>query len=1551
MAGAARKWLFGGVLAVAVVTVAALTALWVVTGTDWGHERIRGYALNGLRSLAHGRANIGRVSGDLLHGVTISDVSITDSTGAAFISVASITTNYKIADLWNKRIELDHAVLVRPVVVLDHRPSRAWNYDRIFPRDTTPHAPSPAPQWGTWIRLTDVRIVDGRVILRTPWAPPTGLAKRAADSVLHVTLGPGSRIIVDEVPGGFQKRTEFDSISGTLPLLRIAQPGEANHLADVSSLSTNAYFFRSPARFRNLRGAFAFTGDSIWWQGAHAEFPASKITADGSFVFTTGDMTLRLHGAPATFADLEWAYPPLPSDGRGTLDAGIKFRGPLMDYQFSNADVTMRAARVRGSLGMSIGDTVAFHDTDLDFSRLDTRTLAELIPGFKSPRPGAFTGHTTLHGGRHALAVNGDFTFDDPSAGASRVIAKGEIGLLDRGNVRARDLELRLLPLQVAMARTWDSTLPIAGQVTGTTKLNGSTETQLAVSMDLTHNDRGETSALAGSATLHFPGSTQIDADLTAKPISLVEIGRLFPSAGLQGSASGPIHTRGPLKDLKVDTELRLPDGGRLTTTGTLDLASATKGYDLDASLFTFNLHTIDSKAPVTSLTAHLTTAGRGTQLATLYSKVAADFSTSHWMQGHDSIAFDTVSLRATASNGMANVERLFAAGAQTRANVSGAFGLVADRSDSLIYRIDVDSLGALNRWLPPSPDTLSVPPRPGVTAAIVAKARADSAALAKKTEIERLATGKPAPKLVVNKPSPVPRDTMLGRLHLAGTLRGNVTAFDLHGTAEGDSVIARGNAARRIVSTYDWTGVRTPESKLAVSAAADRVSAMGFAFDSVTAKATYAASGAEVACAADRGAGCLALPATEGATGHVELAVRQGDSTNLRRYAANGDYTLYSDRRELRLANMTLQFDTAQWTTPHPDTISWGSGGVRVANFDLRNRGSGRVHVSGLIPTQGVADLAVDVDSFPVANVVELLQSDLQTTGDAMLHATVKGTLSNPTFQGRFGLTGAEYNGAPLPDLAGQLSYADKQLVGHVDALHGTGAPMTSVDAHLPVNLALSGVTGGRLLPEPMTLDVAGDSLPIDLIPDFTDAVSSVHGHAAGKFSMRGTFKRPALTGSVLLDHGTTTINTTGATLTDLTGSVRMLGDTVFVDSLAGTALGRVRLAGTLGVGDWREPSFNLTMTSNGARLVNNDYGDLRVDTKLSLTGPFTAANLRGDITIAQGVIYAPEASGHTLVGPGDPALFNVVDTASELAQQLFPRKSPLLAKLTTHLSVSVNQNTWVRNREANVEIYTTDPVIVHDSAQALALTGVITTDRGEYTLLSKQFQIRRGSAMFIGRPGLNPLLQITGEYQVQVATRPVLNIQVAIGGTLRRPNVSLQSDAQPPKTQSELLTLLAFGQSTSSFIASNNSSVVSTGSTTDIVGSGAQFAARRLGTVALGVLAQQVDLSASRALRTDVFHITPSDLPTELGSGGLRGLVDQTRIEAGKYISPETFVSLQEQARNLGATIERRRADGWRFNATIEPRLVLLEPTLSSQPSRPLLGVGVFVLRDWRF
>jgi translocation and assembly module TamB len=364
---------------------------------------------------------------------------------------------------------------------------------------------------------------------------------------------------------------------------------------------------------------------------------------------------------------------------------------------------------------------------------------------------------------------------------------------------------------------------------------------------------------------------------------------------------------------------------------------------------------------------------------------------------------------------------------------------------------------------------------------------------------------------------------------------------------------------------------------------------------------------------------------------------------------------------------------------------------------------------------------------------------------------------------------------------------------------------------------------------------------------------------------------------------------------------------------------------------------------------VLNNDRGRMDADAGLSLTGPFRNAYLAGLINIRQGVGYVPEPSSKRVINAGDPAVFAVMDTSIQYDRELFPTSNPLLEKLRIDVDLTVNRNTWLRSRDANIEMFTEEPVRIRREADALALTGVVSTDRGEYTFLSKRFAIKRGSATFVGGPELNPTIQATGEYEVNLAGRPTFNVRVLIGGTLRLPKLTLESDAQPPIPQSDLLSYLAFGQSTSSLLQLEGSGLTGATATGNLIGVGAELAMRRMGAIALGVMADEIEGDATRGLGADVLNITPGELP-DPSAANVVNFFESTRVEAGKYLSPYFFVALQAQ-RYPGVRAQYRNPRGWRYEAALEPRYLFTPPSLAVQPVPAVTSFGFFIIREWRF
>ena len=77
-------WFF--IILVVAVLIIAGAGLLVVTRTDFGRERVRRIVVSTLSGQAKGGiVRIGKITGNLLTGVTLHDVSISDSTGAPLI--------------------------------------------------------------------------------------------------------------------------------------------------------------------------------------------------------------------------------------------------------------------------------------------------------------------------------------------------------------------------------------------------------------------------------------------------------------------------------------------------------------------------------------------------------------------------------------------------------------------------------------------------------------------------------------------------------------------------------------------------------------------------------------------------------------------------------------------------------------------------------------------------------------------------------------------------------------------------------------------------------------------------------------------------------------------------------------------------------------------------------------------------------------------------------------------------------------------------------------------------------------------------------------------------------------------------------------------------------------------------------------------------------------------------------------------------------------------------------------------------------------------------
>ncbi len=1557
----------GGVIA----GVALLFALgvFVLTRTDWGRERVRILALERLASQVAGDVEVDRIHGNLLSGATLEGVRIADSAGLPFLVADTVSLHYSLRSLLSEELYFSDVRLVRPVIVLDRPPGEKWNFERLFPQDTT--AADTMPGFGSWVRFEDLVIVDGTVIVRQPWQPA------GTEDAPEPPADTRTRIV--SVPGGWQSVWEFLDLDAHFPFVRFADPDSATRRIDVASLSTVALPFQPPAaRVRDLAGTFVIGDDEVRLISVRLDLPGTRVLADGVYAIDgTGDVRARAQLPSLALADFRWLRPSLP-DGRGAIEsAGIARVGDVTRIDLDDIDLRIEDAHLAGGIDVQLGRTIRFGPSAIAFVDLRTSLLERLVPSIAPPVDGRMNGHLRLTGSPDDLDVAGRVALTQPNGAISVVRADGGIGSIDDG-LRLDGLELRLDPLHGDLLAQLAPAVPLDGTITGMARLTGTTTTGLDVDANLIHDNGappshvlaegridlrsgiaaqdlhliftplqtevirhiapglpldgtivgratvdGTTdniraavdvthvaptgrSQIAGDASWSAPSSRFVlDFDLPV--VSLETVGEFVPAAGLRGTAAGTLEASGTPADFVLDMDLAA-NGGSLEVAGAMGL-NGTERYDLVGSFTTFDAAAVSTRLPSSKITGVFGIRGTGTDLATMNAVVRADLEDT----SIENAAADSTHLLVRLADGLATAEVAEVRMASARIELAGSFGIVAGRSGELSYTIAVDSLSDFGEYIPG--DTTIVAPRPLLNARRVMAARADSVRIARETEVQRMALGyPPPPELVVDSFQPMRRDTVSGTVRAEGVLRGNVEQFDIRGTAVADRVLASGHWIASGEASYEVTGFGTNDPNFRVKANADSVRLNGFAFDSVALDVDY-----------------TGLRRT--GRGTAELGIFQDSD---RDYRLGVEFELSLERSLARLTQVAARFDTTTWTSTQPGTIEWGGRGVAVESIELVSEQGGRIFVDGTLPVEGAADLDVELEQLEIAQISALLQDSAIARGLLTLDAHVTGTRAAPTFDGDFLLAGGSYRDRAIPNIDATFAYADTRLTADAQ-LTGDAVTLLTADASVPIDLALERDEGPRLLDAPLRITAHADSLPLEALPSFTEAIQDVQGRLRGDIEVAGTPNAPDLSGTVDLDLASLRIVEPGIALTDIAGTARLANDRATIDSLVAMSDGgAIRVDGAMGLETLTQPSFDLAITANNGIVLNSSRGRLRADLDLTAEGPYDAVLIAGDVRIRSGVIQAPETGKRRVTDLDDPAVIQGLRQAGT-DPALLPEPDPLLANLRLDLAVRVDRDTWVRNSDGNVEIYTppdADPLRIHMNRgeETLSLEGVINADRGEYSYAGHSFDLTTGSVTFIGGREVDPLLQLTARKEVTRRGREALVIQIHVLGTMSEPRIALESNAQPPLPESDLLAYLAFGRSSSSLLDLNDSGLASDGGL-EALGALAQQQIAGLGLgAALDQAVSDIEREGTRA-GLDVFRIRPAPLPEEVAfESYFSNLLRGTELEAGKYLNRRFFVSTQVRPSSAlpGVRVEYRLGTGFTWESVWEPSFLPSEPSL---------------------
>jgi hypothetical protein len=242
------------------------------------------------------------------------------------------------------------------------------------------------------------------------------------------------------------------------------------------------------------------------------------------------------------------------------------------------------------------------------------------------------------------------------------------------------------------------------------------------------------------------------------------------------------------------------------------------------------------------------------------------------------------------------------------------------------------------------------------------------------------------------------------------------------------------------------------------------------------------------------------------------------------------------------------------------------------------------------------------------------------------------------------------------------------------------------------------------------------------------------------------------------------------------------------------------------------------------------------------------------------------------------------------------------------------------------------------------------------EYRLFKRRFEIREGTIDFPGTPGVDPNLEITALYRARPPQEEPIDILALVTGTLRTPRVGLSSDANPPKSESDLASYLFFGVPTSALSLAQSRTLDSFSG-----GGGTGGAMKELGlsvakSSTLGYLAGGLESIAQSYDLLDYVSLTASEGGPDTRNGGLVSLFANTQLELGRYIPPDIFMVYSRRLGTSASGLGGVRME-WRFHPTYTIETFAEDrfargTTIGIENSAAFRKVyGFFLFREWSY
>ncbi len=543
------------------------------------------------------------------------------------------------------------------------------------------------------------------------------------------------------------------------------------------------------------------------------------------------------------------------------------------------------------------------------------------------------------------------------------------------------------------------------------------------------------------------------------------------------------------------------------------------------------------------------------------------------------------------------------------------------------------------------------------------------------------------------------------------------------------------------------------------------------------------------------------------------------------RAVSGEGQVMLFSDYRDVRVNRLSIEAGTGRWALPEgaPMMVRYDANGlVTFSNgFTLVNgmqsvAAQGTLSLSkeatGLLTVRGIG---VDVDG-----IGDLLLINRQLGGMLDVAAEVGGTSEARTIAGQFAVTNGLVGEYRFDSLQAKVDYATSRAAVDARLIQSPGSQL-EMHGLIPVS-----IERGALTDEKLQVDVTSSGIDLAVLAAATDQLTNAVGRLTVDMHLTGTGLSPRAEGIVAVEEGAFTVTSTGVPYTGVTMQAHLDGNDVRIAQLRMLDDDQHVLegTGTLHLEERAVRDIQLTLTATDFEVLDNELGELAVDSSLNVSGTVLAPRVEGVVQVRSGrlevdVLLDRFTSSAYAVDPDPvasrldqaPPIQVITSKPDAIPAALAPAVEQTAAQaaaaketqpIAFNLTVGIPDNLVLRGRDirtAGSSVSLGDMNITaggdftfrRESGQDAVLVGAVNTVRGTYDFQGRRFEVLRdGQIVFRGnQQPIDPALNVTAE---RVISGIVAHVNVT--GTARNPRVTLSS--QPPLEESDVFSLIVFNQ-----------------------------------------------------------------------------------------------------------------------------------------------------------